>query len=59
MELTQQIRHDVVKSEARNHEMAIILGCSILSILLLIAIVLAWGGPETSLQDFAVIAAAP
>jgi hypothetical protein len=59
MELTQQIRHDVAKREARSHEMSIILGCSILSILMLVAIVLAWGGPETSLQDFAVIAAAP
>jgi hypothetical protein len=59
MELAQQIRHDAVKREARNHETTIILGYSIVAVLLLIAIVLAFGGAGASSQDLAVIAAAP
>ena len=59
MEFAQQIRHDAVKREARNNEMTIILGYSIASVLLLIAVVLAFGGAGSSPQDLAVIAAAP
>jgi hypothetical protein len=53
MELTQQVRHGAVKGEGRNHDMTIILGYSILAVLMLMAIVLASGGPGVSPEDLA------
>ena len=53
MELVQQVRHGVAKSEARSHEMSIILGYSLLAILLLTVVVVAFGGPGTSPEDLA------
>jgi len=53
MELAQQVRHTAVKGEGRNREMSIILGYSILAILMLLAIVLAFGGPGVSPEDLA------
>jgi hypothetical protein len=59
MELAHPVRQEAVKGEVRN-EMPIILGCSILGILMLIAVVLVAGGPGTAFQDYAsVIAASP
>ena len=53
MELAQQVAHRVVKRDERNHEMTIILGYSILAVLMLMAIVLAFGGPGVSPEDLA------
>ena len=53
MELAQQVAHRVVKRGERNHEMTIILGYSILAVLMLMAIVLAFGGPGVSPEDLA------
>jgi hypothetical protein len=53
MELAQQVRHGAIKGEGRNLEMTIILGYSILAVLMLIAIVLASGGPGVSPEDLA------
>ena len=53
MELAQQVRHGAVKGEGRSHEIAIILGYSILAVLMLMAIVLASGGPGVSPEDLA------
>jgi hypothetical protein len=53
MELAQQVRHGAAKSELRSHDMSIILGYSLAAILMLMAIVLASGGPGVSLEDLA------
>ena len=53
MELAQQVAHQVVKHGERNHEMTIILGYSILAVAMLMAIVLAFGGPGVSPEDLA------
>ena len=53
MELAQQVAHRVVKPDERNREMTIILGYSILAMLMLMAIVLAFGGPGVLPEDLA------
>jgi hypothetical protein len=53
MELAQQIRHGVAKTEVRSREMSIILGYSILAVLMLMAMVLAFGGPGVLPEDLA------
>jgi hypothetical protein len=53
MELAQQVRHGAVKGQERNHEITIILGYSIFAALMLMAIVLASGGPGVSPEDLA------
>jgi len=53
MEFAQQIRHGVAKTEVRSREMTIILGYSLLAVLMLMAIVLAFGAPGVSPEDLA------
>ena len=53
MELAQQVRLDHAKRSERSHDLSILLGFSVLSVLLLIAIILAAGGPGTAIGDFA------
>ena len=53
MELVQQDRHGVAKAEVRSHEMTIILGYSLVATLLLMVIVLAFGGSGVSPEDLA------
>ena len=53
MELVQQVRHDIAKTEVRSYEMTIILGYSLVATLLLMVIVLAFGGPGVSPEDLA------
>jgi hypothetical protein len=53
MEVAQQIRHGVAKTEVRSREMTIILGYSLLAVLMLMAIVVAFGGPGVSPEDLA------
>ena len=53
MELVQHVRHGIAKNEARSHDMSIILGYSLLTILLLTVIVVAFGGAGTSIEDLA------
>ena len=53
MELVQQVRHGIAKTEVRSHEMAIILGYSLVATLLLMVIVLAFGGTGMSPEDLA------
>ena len=44
MELVQQVRQGIAKTEVRSHELTIILGYSLVATLLLMVIVLAFGG---------------
>ena len=53
MELVQQVRHGVAKNEARSHELTIILGYSLVAALLLMVVVLAFGGAAVSAEDLA------
>jgi len=53
MELTQKLRLTSAKRGEQSHDMAIVLGYSILAILLLLAIYFASGGPGTAPVDFA------
>ena len=53
MDLVQQIRHGTAKTEVRSHEMTIILGYSLVATLLLMVIVLAFGGAGMSPEDLA------
>jgi hypothetical protein len=53
MELVQQVRHGIVKTEARSYELMIILGYSLIATLLLMIIVVAFGGPGVSPEDLA------
>jgi hypothetical protein len=59
MELAQQVAHRVVKSDERNRDMTVILGYSILAVLMLMAIVLAFGGPGVSPEDLASMSVFP
>jgi hypothetical protein len=53
MEFVQQVRHDIAKTEVRSYEMTIILGYALVATLLLMVIVLAFGGPGVSPEDLA------
>ena len=53
MELVQQVRHGAAKTETRSHELTIILGYSLVAALLLMIIVLAFGGTGVSAEDLA------
>jgi hypothetical protein len=53
MELAQQSRQTSVGSDERNYELSIILGYSIFAVLMLIALVLAFGQPGVSIEDLA------
>ena len=53
MELAQQVAQRIVKRDEPSHEMTIILGYSILAVSMLMAIVLAFGGPGVSPEDLA------
>lgn len=53
MELAHQASHGIAKREDRTHDMTIILGYSALAVLMLLAIVLAFGGPGVSPEDLA------
>lgn len=53
MELAQQVRLAPAKADVRSRDMTIILGYSILSLVMLLAIYLASGGPGTASVDFA------
>ena len=53
MELAQQVRLAPTKSDVRGHDMSIILGYAVLSVLMLAAIYFASSGPGTGPADFA------
>jgi hypothetical protein len=53
VELARQFRQTSAGSDERNHELSIILGYSIFAILMLIALVLAFGQPGVSIEDLA------
>jgi hypothetical protein len=53
MELVQQVRHGIAKTEARSYELTIIFGYSLIATLLLMVMVVAFGGPGVSPEDLA------
>jgi hypothetical protein len=53
MELVQQVRHGIAKTEARSYELTVILGYSLIATLLLMVFVAAFGGAGVSPEEFA------
>jgi hypothetical protein len=59
MELAQQSRQTSAGGEERNYELSIILGYSIFAVLMMIALVLAFGEPGVSIEDLASMSVFP
>ena len=53
------VPHGIAKTEVRSHELTIILGYSLIATLLLMVIVVAFGGPGVSPEDLASMSSFP